>query len=46
MSLRGLLRRAVHVLPAGAPRESSTSYDDFVDSHFVLPQPGYSRGAA
>lgn len=32
--------------PPGAPRESSTSYDDFVDSHFVLPQPGSSRGAA
>ena len=32
--------------PAGAPREGSTSYDDFVDSHFVLPQPGSSRGAA
>lgn len=32
--------------PPDAPRESSTSYDDFVDSHFVLPQPGSSRGAA
>jgi hypothetical protein len=32
--------------PAGASRENSTSYDDFVDSHFVLPQPSSSRGAA
>jgi hypothetical protein len=31
---------------AGAPRGNSTSYDDFIDSHFVLPQPGSSRGAA
>ena len=32
--------------PAGAPRENSTPYDDFIDSHFVLPQPGGARGAA
>jgi hypothetical protein len=32
--------------PPGGPNKYSTSYDDFVDSHFVLPQPGSSRGAA
>jgi hypothetical protein len=32
--------------PAGAERENSTPYEDFADSHFVLPQPGSSRGAA
>ena len=31
--------------PAGAARENTTAYDEFVDSHFVLPQPG-SPGAA
>ena len=24
--------------PPGAPRENSTHYEDFADSHFVLPQ--------
>lgn len=32
--------------PTGAPRENSTPYEEFVDSHFVLPQPGSPRGAA
>lgn len=32
--------------PAGAPQENSTPYEDFADSHFVLPQPRPSRGAA
>ena len=32
--------------PTGAPRENSTPYEEFVDSHFVLPQPGAQPGAA
>jgi hypothetical protein len=26
--------------PSGGARENSTPYEEFVDSHFVLPQPG------
>jgi hypothetical protein len=37
----------VNLPSPGAPRENSTSYEDFADSHFVLPQqPGSPRGAA
>lgn len=32
--------------PAGAPAQNSTPYEDFADSHFVLPQSGPSHGAA
>ena len=37
-----------YVNPAheGQPQENSTPYEDFADSHFVLPQPGSTRGAA
>ncbi|HKU23494.1 MAG TPA: hypothetical protein VJQ50_20955 [Terriglobales bacterium] len=33
-------------LPEGGPRENATPYEDFADTHFVLPQPSSSRGAA
>lgn len=32
--------------PAGEARDNSTPYEDFADSHFVLPQPSSPRGAA
>jgi len=32
--------------PQGEPREKATAYEDFADTHFVLPQPSSSRGAA
>jgi hypothetical protein len=32
--------------PAGEPGQSSTTYEEFADSHFVLPQPSSSHGAA
>lgn len=32
--------------PQGEPREIPTPYEDFVDTHFVRPQPSSSRGAA
>lgn len=32
--------------PQGEPREKATAYEDFTDTHFVLPQPSSSRGAA
>ena len=32
--------------PFGTSQENSTPYEDFADSHFVLPQPNPSRGAA
>lgn len=32
--------------PAGESAQNSTPYEDFADSHFVLPQPGPSSGAA
>lgn len=32
--------------PEGKPRENCTTYEEFADSHFVLPQPSSSRGAA
>ena len=36
----------VNQAPEGQPQENSTAYEDFADSHFVLPQPGSTRGAA
>jgi hypothetical protein len=33
-------------LPEEEPREGATTYEDFADSHFVLPQPSSSSGAA
>jgi hypothetical protein len=32
--------------PSGDSQEHSTPYEDFADSHFVLPQLGPSQGAA
>lgn len=32
--------------PVGASQDNSTPYEDFADSHFVLPQTSPSRGAA
>jgi len=36
----------VNQLPEGGPRENATPYEDFADTHFVLPQPSSSPGAA
>ncbi len=36
----------VNQAPGDQPQENSTAYEDFADSHFVLPQPGSTRGAA
>ena len=33
----------VNPAPEGKPAENSTAYEEFVDSHFVLPQPSSSR---
>lgn len=36
----------VNQAPGDQLQENSTAYEDFADSHFVLPQPDSTRGAA